>query len=104
MFSSQHLRSFLELPRVESDEEQRSLWRQAMATLARAALEQQSVPLEGLDPAQLLEAVRAVFKANPLDDLDWLSPPGAAAAIYELASALPVGPERRQLGRRVLTR
>jgi eukaryotic-like serine/threonine-protein kinase len=104
MFSSQHLRGFLELPRVESDEERRSLWRQAMATLARAALEQQPVPLEGLDPAQLLEAVRAVFKANLLDDLDWLAPSGAAAAIYELASAIPVGPERRQLGRRVLGR
>jgi hypothetical protein len=104
MILSQHLRSFLELPRVESDEERRSLWRQAMATLARAALEQQPVPLEGLDPAQLLEAVRAVFKANLLDDLDWLAPPGAAAAVYELASALPVGPERRQLGRRVLQR
>src|SRR5262245_7230748 len=104
MFVSQHLRGFLELPRVESDEERRSLWRQAMATLARAALEQQPVPLEGLDPALLLEAVRAVFKIGLLDDLDWLSPPGAAAAVYELAAALPVGPERRQLGRRVLTR
>jgi hypothetical protein len=104
MFVSQHLRAFLELPRVESDEERRSLWRQAMATLARAALEQQPVPLEGLDPGQLLEAVRAVFKNGLLDDLDWLAPPGAAAAVYELASALPVGPERRQLGRRVLTR
>ncbi|HKU39572.1 MAG TPA: serine/threonine protein kinase, partial [Polyangiales bacterium] len=104
MFVSQHLRGFLELPRVESDEERRSLWRQAMATLARAALEQQPVPLEGLDPTLLLEAVRSVFKNGLLDDLDWLSPPGAAAAVYELAAALPVGPERRQLGRRVLTR
>ncbi len=102
MFASQHLRGFLELPRVESDEEKRSLWRQAMATLARAALEQQPVPLEGLDPQQLHQAVRDVFKHGLLDDLDWLSPPGAAAAVYELALALPDGPERRQLGRRVL--
>lgn len=104
MFALSHLRSLLELPRAQSDEERRALWRQSMATLARASLEQVPVPLEGLDPAHLLEAVRAVFKFGLLDDLAWLSPPGAAAAIYQLASALPVGPERRQLGRRVLTR
>ncbi|MEY4582297.1 MAG: hypothetical protein RL701_7000 [Pseudomonadota bacterium] len=98
------LGQLLELARVENDDERRSSWRQAMATLARIALEQQPVPLEGLDPALLLEAVRAAFKHDLLDDLDWLSPPGAAAALYELASAIPVGPERRQLGRLVLTR
>jgi hypothetical protein len=98
------LGGLLTLPRVDNDEERRSLWRQAMATLARLALEQQPVPLEGLDPSLLLEAVRAAFKHDLVDDLSWLSPPGAAAAVYELASAIPVGPERRQLGRQVLTR
>ena len=39
-----------------------------------------------------------------LGDLDWLSPAGAAVALFELAQALPAGPERRELGRRVLTR
>jgi hypothetical protein len=99
-----HLDSLLALARVDNDDERRSLWRQAMATLARIALEQQPVPLEGMDPALLLEAVRAAFKHDLLRDLDWLSPPGAAAAVYELAAAIPVGPERRQLGRQVLTR
>ncbi len=104
MSTANHLSSIVQLPHVESDEERRALWRQAMATLARAAIEQQPVPLEGVDPALLLEAVRAAFKNDLMSDLDWLSPPAAAAAVYELAAALPVGPERRQLGREVLTR
>ena len=99
-----HLASFLQLPHVDSDEERRSLWRQAMATLARAAIEQQPVPLEGIDPNLLLEAVRTAFKSDLLQDLDWLSSAAAAAAVYELAGAIPVGPERRQLGRQVLER
>lgn len=104
MHSANHLSSLVQLPHVESDDERRALWRQAMATLARAALEQQPVPLEGIDPQLLLEAVRTAFKSDLMTDLGWLSPPAAAAAVYELAAALPVGPERRQLGREVLTR
>ena len=102
--SSSPLGRLLDLPHVTNDEERRSIWRQAMATLARIALEQQPVPLEGLDPTQLLLSVRAAFEHDLLSDLDWLSPPGAAAAVYELANAIPVGSERRQLGRQVLTR
>lgn len=75
-----------------------------MATLARAALEQQPVPLEGIDPKVLLAAVRTALSTELTDDLDWLSPPAAAAAVYELASAMPMGSERRRLGRQVLTR
>ena len=98
------LGQLLDLPHVNDDDERRSLWRQGMATLARIAIEQQPVPLEGLDPEQLLEAVRTAFRHDMLDDLDWLSQPAAAAAVYELANAIPVGPERRLLGRQVLTR
>src|SRR5262245_64461751 len=75
-----------------------------MATLARAALEQQPVPLEGIDPRLLLEAVRTALSENLVQDLGWLSPPAAAAAVYELAAAIPIGSERRQLGRQVLMR
>ena len=39
-----------------------------------------------------------------LADLAWLSPAAAAIALFELAQALPPGAERRELGRRVLTR
>jgi hypothetical protein len=102
--SSGYLSGFAELPHAQSEEERRSLWRQSMATLARAALEQQPVPLEGIDPALLLEAVRSAFANQLIDDLGWLSAPAAAAAVYELAAAIPMGPERRQLGRQVLQR
>jgi hypothetical protein len=102
--SGSHLAGFTQLPHAASEEERRSLWRQGMATLARAALEQQPVPLEGIDPKLLLEAVRTAFGSSLVDDLDWLSPPAAAAAVYELAAAIPMGPERWRLGRQVLTR
>ncbi len=99
-----YLRSFGQLPHIASDEERRSTWRQAMATLSRAAIVQEPVPLEGIDPDTLLAAVRVALKAGLVDDLDWLAPPAAAAAVYELAAAIPMGQERRELGRRVLTR
>ncbi|MGD8861019.1 MAG: serine/threonine-protein kinase [Myxococcales bacterium] len=102
--SIDHLSGFTQLPHAETEEERRSLWRQGMATLARSALEQQPVPLEGIDPRLLLLGVRSAFESNLLQDLDWLSPPAAAAAVYELAAAIPMGPERRQLGRQVLQR
>lgn len=103
-YGSSHLSGFTQLAVASTDEERRSLWRQSMATLARAAVEQRPVPLEGIDPKVLLEAVRAAIAHNLIEDLSWLSPPAAAAAVYELASAIPIGPERRQLGRQVLTR
>ncbi|HET8931936.1 MAG TPA: serine/threonine-protein kinase [Polyangiales bacterium] len=104
MTSHGPLGRLLDVPRVDNDDERRAIWRQGLATLARIALEQQPVPLEGLDPLALLETVRSAFQFDLLQDLSWLSPPGAAAAVYELASAIPVGPERRKLGREVLTR
>lgn len=99
-----YLQTFGQLPRTQHEEERRSLWRQAMATLSRAAIVHAPVPLEGLDQALLLSAVRVALDAGLVDDVDWLSGPAAAAALYELAAALPIGPERRELGRRVLTR
>ena len=48
--------------------------------------------------------VKARCRAGLVDDLDWLAPAAAGAALYELASALPLGPEQRELGRRVLAR
>lgn len=87
---------------LKSADEQRATWRQSMASLARAVADQQAVPLEGLPPGALLASVRSAFAVNLIGDLDWLSPPAAATALFELASALPVSHERRELGRRVL--
>lgn len=76
-----------------------------MATLAGAVADpRQAVPLEGLDPDALLQSLGAALSSKLVDDVDWLSAPAAAAALYELAAALPAGTVKRELGRRVLRR
>jgi hypothetical protein len=86
----------------ESLDDRRALWRQGMASLAAAAADQQPTPLEGLATDQLLASARCALSAGLADDLSFLSRPDAAAALFELAGALPQGPEKRELGRRVL--
>lgn len=56
----------------------------------------------GLDPEALLAGVTVAMQDSLLDELDWLSAPSAAVALWEIANALPIGPERRDLGRRVV--
>ena len=99
-----HLHDLTLLPTAATEEERIALWRLGMATLARAAQDQQPVPLEGIDSELLQKAVAIALESNLLQELDWLSEAGAAAALYELANALPEGDERRALGRMVLTR
>jgi hypothetical protein len=96
--------SLLELYRLDGAVERRASWRQAMAALARASAEDGPGPLEGLHPEALLRGVRAALQWGLVDDLDWLAPEAAGSALYELASALPIGQEQRELGRRVLAR
>jgi hypothetical protein len=96
--------TLLELHRLTDAPERRASWRQSMASLARATAEDGPGPLEGLHPEALLAGVRAALHAGLVDDLDWLAPAAAGSALYELASALPLGPEQRELGRRVLAR
>jgi hypothetical protein len=87
----------------ESVEERRALWRQGLASLAAAASDRQPTPLEGLATEPLLSSVRVALSSGLLDDMSFLSRPVAMAALFELAGALPPGPEKRDLGRRVLT-
>ena len=75
-----------------------------MVMLAQAASEEGPGPLEGLHPDALVPGVRAAIQAGLADDLDWLAPAAAGTALYELASALPVGAEQREVGRRMLAR
>jgi hypothetical protein len=76
-----------------------------MATLARAVVdERRPVPLEGLDPETLLRSMEVAIATGLVERLDWLSPEAAAAALYEVAAALPNGASKRQLGRLVLER
>jgi hypothetical protein len=93
----------LELQNLDGAD-RRASWRQSMAALARATSEDGPGPLEGLHPNALVAGVRAALQHGLADDLDWLAPAAAGAALYELASALPLGHEQREIGRRVLAR
>jgi hypothetical protein len=96
--------TLLELHKLTAGPQRRSSWRQAMASLAQATAEDGPGPLEGFHPEALLAGVRAALQSGLVDDLDWLAPAAAGSALYELASALPLGAEQRELGRRVLAR
>ena len=74
--------SLLELHKLEGAVERRASWRQSIAALARATSEDGPGPLEGLHPEALLKGVRAALQADLVDDLDWLAPSAAGAALY----------------------
>ncbi|MBT8469930.1 MAG: serine/threonine protein kinase [Deltaproteobacteria bacterium] len=101
----ERLEGLTALHRLNSAEQREAAWRQGMATLARAVIdERRPLPLEGLDPEVLLESLRVAVAGGLVDKLDWLSGPAAAAALYEVAAALPSSSIKRQLGRMVLKR
>ncbi len=93
------------LHRLSAPAQREAAWRQGMATLARAVVdERRPVPLEGLDPNALLESMEVALQGGYVEQLDWLSDPAAAAALYEVAAALPPSAIKRKLGRLVLQR
>jgi eukaryotic-like serine/threonine-protein kinase len=93
------------LHQLPTSEQRKAAWRQGIATLARAVVDERwPVPLEGLDPDALLRSMQIAVDGGLVESLDWLSPPAAAAALYELAAALPPSAIKRQLGRMVLQR
>jgi eukaryotic-like serine/threonine-protein kinase len=100
--SQDYLVGLAQLGELTTPEERRAAWRQGLAALATAAADQQPTPLEGSSADSLLTGVRIALATGLVDDLGWLSRPLAAAALFELASALPQGREKRDLGRRVL--
>ncbi len=100
----EYLDGLSRLHQLGNADERRATWRQSMATLAAEAAEQRPVPLEGLDPDAVLASTRVAIANGLVDDLDFLSPAASAAALYELAAVLPMGEERRELGRRVARR
>ncbi len=103
--SRDYLHGFVQLHHLRDAEDRLATWRQSIATLAAEISNHgRAAPLEGLNPDALIEGVRAALHARLVDDLDWLSGPASAAALYELAAALPVCEEKRELGRRVLAR
>src|SRR5688500_3155280 len=97
-----YLVGLAKLHEIDSADERRALWRQGLASLAMAASNQRPVPLEGLRPDALHASIRVAFASGLVDDVGWMSPGLAAAALFEIAAALPSGEEKRELGRRVL--
>jgi len=96
-----YVAAFAGLHEIADPDQRRRTTRQGLTMLAQIA-EREPAPLEGLPAPQLLLAVRAALADGTLADLDWMPAAAAAIALFELAQALPAGPERRELGRRVL--
>src|SRR5437867_5245013 len=94
------LEGLLELPTLSDRTLQRAAFRQSIASLAIAASVEGPSPLEGLNPHVLLRSVRVALAESLFDQLDFLAAPAAAVALYEIAAALPLGMERREVGRR----
>ena len=92
----------VDLPAWSDRSVRQAVFRQSLAQLALAAQTDAPGPLDGRHPERLLHAVITAREDGFLDDLDFLAPEAASVGLYELASALPLGPERRDLGRRVL--
>jgi hypothetical protein len=103
--ASFYVGSLLDLPKLVQPADRRAAWRQSVAALARTSTDDDGPgPLEGLHPEALLIGARTAIDSGLADDLDWLAPAAAGCALYELASNLPFGQERRELGRRALKR
>lgn len=99
-----YVAALAELARLRDPDERRRVWRQAMASLAAAVADRRDAPLEGIEPAALVAGVRVALDDGLIDDMGFLAPAATATATFALANALPPGPERRELGRRVLER
>jgi hypothetical protein len=88
-----------------SDEaERRASWRQAVAALGYSTANAGPPPLDGIAPEVLARASQIALETGLVDDLEFLAPGPAAVALYEMSAALPLGRERRELGRRVFAR
>ena len=86
-----------------SPEKQRALWRQALTALGEPGRVESPPPLDGLGSDVLVRAVRIALEGGLIDDIAWAAPERAAIALYEMTSALPAGPERHAVGRRMFS-
>ncbi len=97
------LARLLQLPHVADPEERRGIFRQAIATLGHDTTAATPMALAGVDPIAFTQSVQVAALDGLLDDLSFIQPAAAASALHQIASALPLGPERRSIGRKVLT-
>jgi len=95
------LARLLELPHIEDQSVRRGIFRQ---TITELGIDASSGPLglAGVDPRALARSMQTAWSDALLDDLDFIAPAAAAVALYQIAGALPLGAERRQIGRKVL--
>ncbi|MGK3994584.1 protein kinase domain-containing protein [Sorangium sp. So ce1024] len=99
---AEYLEGLVDLTSHDDPNVRRALFRQTIASIALVDALDGSTPLDALSPDGLLRSVQTAMADGLLDDLSWLAPAAASVALYEIAGALPHGPERRELGRRVL--
>src|SRR5690606_22913049 len=100
--SENFLARFLELPRVQDKEVRRGIFRQTVAALGQDDQAGGPLALAGVDPRALGRSIGVVAADGLLDDLDFIGAPAAAGALYQIGGALPLGGERRIIGRRLL--
>ncbi|WP_437960142.1 protein kinase [Sorangium sp. So ce119] len=99
---AEYLEGLVDLTSHDDPNVRRALFRQTIASIALVDALEGSTPLDSLSPDGLLRSVQTAMADGLLEDLSWLAPAAASVALYEIAGALPHGPERRELGRRVL--
>jgi hypothetical protein len=95
------LEGLLDLGRASDAVARRALFRQSLVSLGQATARSGPAPLQGVEPNALVPGMRMALSDGLLDDLQWLAPDSAAVALYEIASALPAGFEKREVARRV---
>jgi hypothetical protein len=96
------LARLLELPRIQDKEVRRGVFRQTIASLGHGESGGAPMALAGVDPRAIGKSIQIAWSDGLLDDLDFIAPAPAAAALYQIAGALPLGSERRAIGRKVL--
>lgn len=96
------LSRLLELPRVDDLEVRRGVFRQTIVSLGSGESTGAPMALAGVDPRALGRSIQVVCADGMLDRLDFIEPRTAAVALYQIAGALPLGDERRVIGRHVL--
>lgn len=92
----------LELPRIQGAEVRRGIFRQTIAALGMGDQADGPLALAGADPRALGRSIEIAARDGMLDDVDFITPSAAAVALYQIAGALPLGAERRAIGRKVL--
>ncbi|MBM4360795.1 MAG: serine/threonine protein kinase, partial [Deltaproteobacteria bacterium] len=103
MDSPEHfLTRLLDLPTIASPDVRRGVFRQAIAALGQVDSSATPMALAGVDPVAFARSIQVVMADDLFEDLGFIRSAAAASAIHQMSSALPLGPERRALGRKVL--